>query len=252
MRCGGLIGFILCFFAAYTLAAQGKNVLQQRQIWYTCVLTAQLSKKYNMTLQLDERHFVKPFAQHQALGHLLLQKQLGKGWTAGPCIALFFQKYTNPQSNTNPPTIPELRPYFQVANLQNLGRVSLRHRYRAEARFFQNVSDNDKLGSGLYFNNFRFRYQLALDIVLLKATECRKNNLSLRFNDEIMLNAAAQSSMNVFDQNRFYASIYWGFNPNSGLELGYMNVYQQRKAPADFYGKHLLRLTFIQRMSFLK
>ena len=95
-----------------------------------------------------------------------------------------------------------------VETKQNIGKVSLSHRYRLEQRF---VEEDFKL---------RFRYFLSLKIPL-KIKETGTSPLYLSAYNEIFLN----SKSSIFDRNRVYGGLGYNLSENIKIELGYINQF---------------------------
>ena len=104
--------------------------------------------------------------------------------------------------------INEHRVFQQYITKQNIGKVSLSHRYRLEQRF---VEEDFKL---------RFRYFLSLKIPL-KIKEKGTSPLYLSAYNEIFLN----SKSSIFDRNRVYGGLGYNLSENIKIELGYINQF---------------------------
>ena len=105
-------------------------------------------------------------------------------------------------------SVNEHRIFQQYITKQNIGKVSLSHRYRLEQRF---VEEDFKL---------RFRYFLSLKIPL-KIKEKGTSPLYLSAYNEIFLN----SKSSIFDRNRVYGGLGYNLSENIKIELGYMNQF---------------------------
>ena len=105
-------------------------------------------------------------------------------------------------------SVNEHRIFQQYITKQNIGKVSLSHRYRLEQRF---VEEDFKL---------RFRYFLSLKIPL-KIKETGTSPLYLSAYNEIFLN----SKSSIFDRNRVYGGLGYNLSENIKIELGYMNQF---------------------------
>jgi len=105
-------------------------------------------------------------------------------------------------------SVNEHRIFQQYITKQNIGKVSLSHRYRLEQRF---VEEDFKL---------RFRYFLSLKIPL-KIKETGTSPLYLSAYNEIFLN----SKSSIFDRNRVYGGLGYNLSKNIKIELGYMNQF---------------------------
>jgi len=104
--------------------------------------------------------------------------------------------------------INEHRVFQQYTTKQDIGKVSLSHRYRLEQRF---VEEDFKL---------RFRYFLSLKIPL-KIKETGTSPLYLSAYNEIFLN----SKSSIFDRNRVYGGLGYNISKNIKIEVGYMNQF---------------------------
>jgi len=102
--------------------------------------------------------------------------------------------------------INEHRIFQQFISKDQLGILSLTHRYRVEQRF---VEKDFKM---------RFRYFLAANIPLIK-TEDGGSKLYFSAYNEVFLNAKSK----VFDRNRVYGGFGFQLNRQIRMEAGYMN-----------------------------
>ena len=102
--------------------------------------------------------------------------------------------------------VNEHRIFQQFTSKQNIGSVSLSHRYRFEQRF---VESDFKL---------RLRYFLGLKVPLIK-TEALPAKLYVSAYNEVFLNTESS----VFDRNRVYAGLGYQLYKNVRIEAGYMS-----------------------------
>jgi long-subunit fatty acid transport protein len=102
--------------------------------------------------------------------------------------------------------VNEHRIFQQFTSKQNVGSVSLSHRYRFEQRF---VESDFKM---------RLRYFLAFKVPILK-TETSPTKLYLSAYNEVFLNTESD----VFDRNRVYGGLGYQLNKNVRIEAGYMS-----------------------------
>lgn len=231
--------FFCLFSNAIFAQTNSKQNATQNIVWYGYYLTLEFSPKWRLVSEVQERHFIDPFAHQLWLARTRLYRSLGHNWDAGLGYTTFWNNPNTPCTE-NCLTIPELRPYQEFQYRQTLGKGwSLRHRYIIEERFFRKT-ENGKLAKGYDFN-WRFRYQIGADYDLfkLKKTEQR---VRLRFFDEVMVNAGTRIVSNMFDQNRLYAGFLIPFTKKMSFELGYMHWYQQRSSGNQYFNRHILRL----------
>lgn len=230
---------LLSFFLIPKLISAQKKVEHQQLIWYGYYNTLKFNESWSLLSEIQERQFYNPTAQHQLVFRSNLERKLLENWNASAGLTLFLQNPNNPESESNL-TVPELRPDIGFNNKQKLGFLTISHRYKAEARFFHDV-ENDQLTDGFRFSNFRLRYQLGLDLPIWKKEE--KEKLSFKVKDEIMFNVGKKVVKNTFDQNRIYLAVNYKLNDSYAVELGYMNWFQQQKSGVDFYKRDILRLS---------
>lgn len=243
------------FFFLLALSLSGhcqatKNIVQQSLLWYVYNNTIAFDKHWAVVTDVQERHYINPTAQHQLVFRTHLRRNIGNNWNVGAGMTWFFQ-YPNDPTATNRLAVPELRPHLELGYQQKLGFGRLSHRYRGEARFFHNT-DNGKLSDGYDFGNFRFRYQISWDMPLLKSKKDQHELLTFKVYDEIHLNAGGNIVQNTFDQNRIYIGFLYTVVPAVGIELGYLNWFQQRSTGVDFYNRHIVRLAIQHKVNLHK
>lgn len=232
--------FSLTCIVPNLFAQTSKQIEQYQQIWYVYQNTLQLNKKWGIVSDLQERHFISPFAQHQVLIRIQSVYNLGSGWEGGLGMAAFGAAQNDP--NVTPRlTVPELRPFLGLSLKQKTAIGTVSHRYKAEARFFHNTA-NGELANGYTFGNFRVRYQLGIEIPLIKSTKKQRDILSLKISDEVHVNLGKKIVHNVFDQNRVYVGFLCKILPELSAEAGYLNWFQARPTGGEFYERHVFRL----------
>jgi hypothetical protein len=70
---------------------------------------------------------------------------------------------------------------------------------------------------------------------------CTVSLPSLVISDEILLQFGTDVVYNTFDQNRFFIGIKETISPKLSFDLGYMNVYQEKKSGYQYDMNHTLR-----------
>ena len=241
-----LILVIILIIPGFLLAQ--KKIENQQLIWYGYYNNLKLNENWSLNSEIQERQFYNPTAQHQLVFRSNLERKVFADWKASVGMTLFFQNPNTPNSESNL-TVPELRPDIGFNNKQKLGFLTINHRYKAEARFFHDM-ENDRLVGGYRFSNFRFRYQLGLDIPIWKNE--KQQTIIVKIKDEIMFNAGNKIVKNTFDQNRIYLAVNYKLNNSYAVELGYMNWFQQQKSGTDFYNRDILRLSIFHNIDLKK
>ena len=243
------LSFLLLTLYLFGYSQNSKVINRQDLVWAGYFNTLQFSKRTFLTTEIQERVFVSPFAQHQFVARTHFHYALTDGWDAALGMTLFLQ-------NSNDPTIsginvPELRPHIEFNQKQKLKRLTIDHRYKIEARFYQNTNpDRSELETGYTFSNFRFRYRLQMTIPFLKIRE--NQFLKLKLSDEIHINAGQNVILTTFDQNRIYVALNMDLTSAVSAEIGYLNWFQKRPTGADYYSRNILRFTFYHKINLIK
>lgn len=216
-----------------------KNVVNQDLAWVRYSLKLNLSPEWVIRQEVENRFYVDPQRQHQFLVRSHLQNNLGKGWQTALGFTYFIQTLPQNPNATFEIDRVELRPQLELQHKNNLTpRFSLVNRYWAEFRFFeQNPGDGD-----FEFGNARMRYKLEGVLKL-------NDTFTLKVHDEILINFGKNIVLNHFDQNRISASLSAGTFAGFGLELAYINWYQQRSTGTDFFNRNIARLTITHSLN---
>jgi hypothetical protein len=120
---------------------------------------------------------------------------------------------------------------------------------RLEERYVQKVV-NDSLTDDYVFSN-RFRYNLLVQIPL-KGKELKAKTPYLAIQDELFINAGKNIVNNIFDQNRLFVGFGYYFTDHFHIQIGYMNLFQQRPSGSEFYNNHTLRVFLFHTLDFSK
>ncbi len=119
-----------------------------------------------------------------------------------------------------------------------MGKVSVLNRFRNE-QCWQQIMANDSWSGDKKFTD-RVRYLISFTIPIFK----KKSLPSLVISDEILFQFGKDVVYNTFDQNRFFIGIKETISPTLCFDLGYMNVYQEKKSGYQYDMNHTLRLFF--------
>ena len=174
--------------------------------WLIYIGNKKVNSKWNIHNEVQYRNY-------DAIGdleQLLLRTGVGYNLSENNHNLLLGYGYIISQSyiaNTQEKTdVNEHRIFQQFTSKQNIGSVSLSHRYRFEQRF---VEADFKM---------RLRYFLGLKIPLVK-NEALPPKLYVSAYNEVFLNTESE----VFDRNRVYLGLGYQLHKNARIEAGYMN-----------------------------
>jgi hypothetical protein len=225
------------FFAAMLLilgslqATAQKNIEKQDLLWTRYALRLKVDDHWTVRQELENRTYWFPWRQHQFVTRTMADRKLGMGWNAGLGMAFFNHSLPNDPRLEISENQSEFRPQLELAYRQDISdKVSLSHRYWSEFRFLEQSN------GGFIMENNRSRYKLE---IRYQPTD----RLSFQFYDEILINIGGKIVQNVFDQNRYGASVQYMALKTIGFELGYFNWFQQRRSGIDFYDRNIIRFT---------
>ncbi|QEC53648.1 uncharacterized protein DUF2490 [Anseongella ginsenosidimutans] len=243
-----LTAILLGFFGVSPLPvlAQQKNTDHFSQYWIRYFNRSQLNNKWTVQTEIELRRFAFPDRQHVwLLPRIQLTRALKSGWNVGAGITYNIQ--SQPQDPDLPVELrrPEIRLHQEI-NYRHGNKLDISHRYRIEERFIRRTS-GAHLDDGYNFN-VRFRYRIQLQYPLIRGTD-NKGTLQAKLFDEIMLNAGKNVVSNVFDQNRIYAALNYSFSKNLQVELGYLNIFQEKSNGSDFLNTNVLRTTIYHTLT---
>ncbi|MCK7591745.1 DUF2490 domain-containing protein [Subsaxibacter sp. CAU 1640] len=225
------IMIIMMVLLGTTISNAQKNVDHQNLLWTRYALKLKINDSWSVSQEIEERTYWFPWRQHQFVTRTMGRYNFKNGFGVGAGFAYFRQSLPqDPEVNVNY-TQPELRSEFELTYTHSLSeKLSMNHRYWNELRYFKEE------GQDYEYGNMRLRYRLELQY---------KHSASLTFRafDEIFINLGENIVNNTFDQNRYGASIQYMPIKNFGLELGYINWFQQRPSGVDFYNRNIVRVT---------
>ncbi|WP_262918381.1 DUF2490 domain-containing protein [Telluribacter sp. SYSU D00476] len=231
-----ICSFILFFWISSIGIAYAQNRVHQQLYWTRINLQSQVSDKWQVNAEVDNRRFMDPDRQQQIIFQTQALYTIRPGILGGTGVSLSWV-YTPTKSGTM--VVPEIRPFQSIVVTQPLStRLILQHRYRIDERFFHK-HDGIRLTEGYRFN-WRFAYQAQLSYPVVAV----KPGSFLKISNDIMVNAGKNIASN-FDQYRFYAGFEYPITPHWATEAGYMYIYQQGRQ--NLLVRDVLRLTIFGR-----
>lgn len=221
-----------------------KTIEKQQLFWYGYFNQLQCNENWTVLSEIQQRQFYNPTAQHQLVFRSNVERKLANDWNASLGLTFFLQNPNEPTSKSSM-TVPEWRPDMGFVHQQKMKGFTISHRYKMEARFLHQVT-NEQLVGGYQFSNFRFRYQLGFEIPLWKQNG--NDKISIKIKEELLCNVGQKVVKNVFDQNRIYVGLQYKCRDSFAIEAGYMNIFQQQKSGTDFYDRDIVRLALYHKI----
>ena len=237
------IFLFLLFFCQFSMAQSKKNIEQQTLTWIRYYNILPITEKWSIHSEFDNRSFVNPI--HENLWVLRIQGRYraNQNVDLGGGFAYFSVNTQTPLVDPDF-SIPEYRGQQDITFINDIAKITFHHRFQLEERFIQKADKTELLNDFSF--SFRFRYRLQSTFTLW---EKEKRNLKGVISDEILFNYGKDNKKNTFDQNRIYAALRYNFNPNIGLELGYLKSFQRRASGVDFYDRDIIRFTVYHRIN---
>lgn len=220
-----------------------KKTDQQTLTWIRYYNIFPLTEKWSIHTELDNRSFVNPIHENLFVVRVQGRYRANKTIDLGGGFAYFNVNTQDPRIDPNF-SVPEYRGQQDITLINDIAKITFHNRFQIEERFMQKSSRTELLDDFSF--SWRFRYRLQSTFTLW---EKDKRNLKGTISDEILLNYGKDNKRNTFDQNRIYAALRYHFNPNIGLELGYMKSFQRRASGVDFYDRDIIRFTVYHKIN---
>ena len=239
----GLVVLVLFSFSSFGQALQ-KTIIKQSLSSFAYSTTFELSSKWNLNTEFQERIFFDPVRQSQ----LFVKSQVNfsplKDLTFGTGFAYYLNSPGDPEFASSF-KVPEIRLNHELGYRHKFKNLIIGHRYRMEERFIRKRL-NDALIDGYRFVE-RLSYMVSLECNLVRS-KTKDHNLSLKLSDGIYINSNGGIIYNTFDQNRFYAGLNYQLIKNLSVELGYINMFQQRISGDEYLNRNIASLAISHRI----
>jgi hypothetical protein len=143
---------------------------------------------------------------------------------------------------------------FEQLNLKDkVGPFEIQHRCRLEQRLLEQYAKNATNDlvqvDPVYRNRIRYR---AMVVVPLSRKEMSDNTLFLNLNNELFVGFGKGIAKNPLDQNRFIAALGWRFNPETNIQVGYLNQFVIKSNATDMERNHSLWISMVYNLDFTK
>ncbi len=198
----------------------------------------ELSSKWALSLDLQERIFVDPVRQSQMFCKTQIGFEPYKNFSFGNGVSYYLNSPSDPEFSSTL-KVPEIRLNHDLGYSHNIRSIHLSHRYRMEERFIRKRLDNSLI-EGYRFVE-RISYMLSVQCKLLNSKN-HEHDIYIKLSDGVYVNAHKGNIYNSFDQNRFYAGLNYQLIKNLTVELGYINLYQQRLSGVEYLNRNIASL----------
>ncbi|RUT68470.1 DUF2490 domain-containing protein [Flavobacterium cupreum] len=233
------IVFLLGLTSPFLLAQ--KKADQQTLTWIRYYNIFPLTEKWAIHSEFDNRSFVNPVHENLFVIRVQGRYRATQNIDLGGGFAYFNINTQDPKADPDF-SVPEYRAQQDITFIHDIAKITFHNRLQLEERFIQKATKTELLDD--YASSLRFRYRLQSMFTLWQKD---KRSIKGTLSDEILFNYGKDNKRNTFDQNRIYAALRYHFNPNIGLELGYLKSFQRRSSGIDFYDRDIIRLTLYHR-----
>ncbi|WP_337992874.1 DUF2490 domain-containing protein [Flavobacterium sp. KACC 22763] len=235
--------FIIFFVSQFITGQNQRNIDHQTLTWIRYYNIFPLSEKWALHSEFDNRSFVNPIHENLFVIRSQARYRANKMTELGAGFAFFNVNTQNPYVDPDY-SVPEYRGQQDVTLINDIAKITFHNRFQLEERFIQKADKSGLLDEFSYA--FRFRYRLQSMFTLW---EKEGRSIKGTISDEVLFNFGKDNHRNTFDQNRFYVALRYHFNPNLGLELGYLKNFQRRASGVDFYDRDIIRFTVYHRIN---
>lgn len=228
------------FFGLNSFFAKGqdikKSVIKQNMAVVAYSSEFELAPNLPLSAEMQERINLNPYRQSQMFLKSQLSFEAFKDFTFANGLSYYLNTPID-QGLSESFKVPEIRLNHDFKYNQSMKSVELGHRIRMEERFIRNRM-GDTLLKGSRFVE-RISYLLSLEY---KLPGSKKHDLYFKLSDAIFVNAGNGMVHTAFDQNRFYAGLNYQLVKNLTIELGYINLYQQRLSGVEYLNRNIASL----------
>lgn len=227
-------------FLLNSTSAASQHVEHQTLYWLRYYSQISISPTLQWNNEIDNRRFFNPDVENQLIINSHLHYSWNK-WDVGGGLTLSWIFAQRPELHYDFANA-EVRPFAEISNEQEIGKITIQNRIRFDNRFIQDNPEVSVWEQSFYL--LRIRYRAQVNIPLKKNAE-QIPKLSLRLSDEIMFN----TKENTFDQNRIDVTLDCHLNKHFSIEPGYVYLYQHRLKIEEYFSRNVLRFSVIHRIS---
>ena len=237
-----LVGLLVLLFllGSSHLFAQEKKVTPGTQQWSQYCYQVKLNQKWSWNSDVAFRWKDGFDASTQYLVRTAMSYQLNPQLAVSAGFA-HFGFFTEGEVSKI-----EFRPHQEFILQNKFQKLSIKHRYRLEERFFQSTSEDYPLANSF---NFRFRYKLSTSFPLFTFSPRKPDRkLSFLVANEVFLNAGKNIVHNVFDQNRVMLGPALQLNKHLKVSSIWNNQFASSSTEAAFKHTHVFLLKVNHRI----
>lgn len=236
----GRLQIVLLFLGLYSFHTEGQDLkrtlIKQNMAVAGYSSDFELSPKLSLSAEIQERINMVPYRQSQMFVKSQMSYEALKDFTFANGLAYYLNTPIDAGLSKSF-KVPEIRLNHDFKYSHNLGSLELGHRIRMEERFIRKRSGDSLLNGSRFVE--RISYLLSLEYKLRKL---KSHDLYLKLSDGIYMNTGKWMAHNTFDQNRFYAGLNYRLRKNLTIELGYINLYQQRISHLEYLNRNIASL----------
>ena len=234
-----LAGLISPLLSAQSL----KKTDQQTLTWIRYYNILPVTEKWAIHSEIDNRSFLNPVHENLFVLRIQGRYRIHKNLDLGGGFAYFNVNTQDPHTDPDY-SVPEYRIQQDATFVNEIAKITFHNRFQLEERFIQKANKTELLDDFSFAYRFRYRLQATFDL-----WKKEKQSLKGTISDEVMFNFGKDNKRNTFDQNRVYAALRYQFDPNIGLEVGYLKSFQRRSSGIDFYDRDIIRFTVYHRIN---
>lgn len=223
---------VLLLMSRFSFYAQEKKNASAHMVWLGYFNSVKLGSRFSVNSDFQLRTRNNLYSQYIGRTGLVY------GITGKVFVSAGFAAFFYPQAFNQNLVRKEWRPWEEIMFSDNVGRLKIQHRFRAEQRYNEVVVKNDLTDD--YNYNHRFRYKFDLQYPVVRANK-NSHIIILAVGNEIMINAEKIIKYNYFDQDRLYAGINYVASSTLTFQLQLMSIWQQQSNGYTFEKDKVLR-----------
>lgn len=246
--CISVVSFVFLILLNFSAKTQVSKVTERySQSWFNYYNQTRFSK--SLGLWADLQYFTKEIYQINASqfeGRLGLIYYVTDDARASAGYA-FINSF--PAAGHLHISQPEYRVWQQFQWYTHYVKLRTMQWLRFEQRFVRKIKNDDSLAAGYTFS-YRIRYNLFVTIPW--ARKGRLSKFGTAIGDEIYFSFGRQVNNNFFDQNRFFAGVFYRTSLSNNFQVGYLHEFQEKDPGKKYKAIDVLRFSFFHNLDLRK